>query len=431
MAEQFLAGAAEIDITPPPGTLLMGSLTPKDRPASGVDDQLFVKALVLESGGKRLAYVSFDLCALERNFMEPMLDEASRVTGIPRERILWSCTHTHSGPVSVERICPSTDGELINREWFNSLPGKLIQCLSEADSRKHPARLCFSRAYCHSVAHHRRFRFKDKRQINGWLLNQGEDEVQCLGAAGPVDPEIGILTIESLDGAVQAILYNFAMHACSTGGAQIGTDYPGVVARELRNKFGSQTVVLYQAGACGNINPVTGRDFVGRQLAQAMVPAIEKRKPVPGPLRLDSIETVVTLPLRQPHPQEEERLIASQWQSNEQNFFRNSARDLIGSRQKNIETVVQAWRIGPFAFASIPGELFVEWGLKIKEESPFCWTFPVELAGDWIGYLITPEAWEAGGYECIRASTSRVSAQSVKVLVDTALRLLRELHERE
>jgi len=94
---------------------------------------------------------------------------------------------------------------------------------------------------------------------------------------------------------------------------------------------------------------------------------------------------------------------------------------------KEVRTLIQAWRIGDIGFASLPGELFVEWGLKIKAESPFPWTFPVYLGGDSLGYLITQQAWGAGGYESLITRYSPVSVAGVAKLVDTAQRCLVKL----
>ena len=90
-------------------------------------------------------------------------------------------------------------------------------------------------------------------------------------------------------------------------------------------------------------------------------------------------------------------------------------------------TVIQAWRIGEIGFASLPGEIFVEWGLKIKAESPFPWTYPVELGGDYLGYLVTQQAWEAGGYESLISRSALPSVDGVPMMADTALKLLRRL----
>jgi hypothetical protein len=60
---------------------------------------------------------------------------------------------------------------------------------------------------------------------------------------------------------------------------------------------------------------------------------------------------------------------------------------------------VQGVRIGDGRFVGLPGELFCELGLAIKRRSPPR-TYPVSLVnGELQGYIVTPEAMAAGGYE--------------------------------
>jgi hypothetical protein len=70
----------------------------------------------------------------------------------------------------------------------------------------------------------------------------------------------------------------------------------------------------------------------------------------------------------------------------------------------------------------------VGWGLKIKQESPFPWTFPVSLANGPLGYLVTQQAWEAGGYEGLVAHTGLIAVRGVEMMVDEGLAMLRQLH---
>lgn len=89
MSSLLLAGVAEVEITPPVGTPLAGSLVP--RPSRGTLDPLYVKAMVLESGGERMAYAIFDLVVLDGAIGAQRVAAASRATGIPPENMVWSC----------------------------------------------------------------------------------------------------------------------------------------------------------------------------------------------------------------------------------------------------------------------------------------------------------------------------------------------------
>ena len=75
--------------------------------------------------------------------------------------------------------------------------------------------------------------------------------------------------------------------------------------------------------------------------------------------------------------------------------------DAVIQKQPRVDVEVQAVQIGPAVFVSNPAEYFVEYGLGIKKESPFPFTFPVELANGIVGYVPTEEALgpRGGGYE--------------------------------
>ena len=77
-------------------------------------------------------------------------------------------------------------------------------------------------------------------------------------------------------------------------------------------------------------------------------------------------------------------------------------------------------------WGSLRGEAFVERGLSIKKASPFKYTLIVELANGSIGYIPDRPAYEQGNYE---PESARCAAGSGELLVDTAIRLLKEFRQ--
>ncbi|NQU10054.1 hypothetical protein HQ590_04645, partial [bacterium] len=85
---------------------------------------------------------------------------------------------------------------------------------------------------------------------------------------------------------------------------------------------------------------------------------------------------------------------------------------------------VQALRIGDTCLVGLPGEQFVEYALEIKRRTAGR-TLVISLAnGDLLGYIVTPEAETAGGYE---ATNSSFRAASGQILVDAAVGLVEKL----
>ena len=92
-------------------------------------------------------------------------------------------------------------------------------------------------------------------------------------------------------------------------------------------------------------------------------------------------------------------------------------------------TPVSAVRLGPFAIATNPGELFVEYGLRLKQQSPFPHTVVAELTNDWAWYMPTPEAFERQVYEAL-VGPNQISPEGIETLVYTASDLLQALWRR-
>jgi neutral ceramidase len=116
----------------------------------------------------------------------------------------------------------------------------------------------------------------------------------------------------------------------------------------------------------------------------------------------------------------------------------------VAALPEQLETEVQALRIGDCAVVALPGEIFVELGLAIKAASPFRWMAPVEssrsayqpervtllssLSNDYVGYVPTRRAIEEeGGYETWAARSALPAAGTGEAMVRVASRLLATL----
>jgi hypothetical protein len=103
--------------------------------------------------------------------------------------------------------------------------------------------------------------------------------------------------------------------------------------------------------------------------------------------------------------------------------------DVAGREGKPQEVEVQVVTLGEeLAWVSLPGEIFVELGLAIKQNSPFRQTMIAELANGSIGYIPTRVAYPQGNYEVVSA---RCAEGSGEMLVDAALSVLRGMYSEE
>jgi len=102
----------------------------------------------------------------------------------------------------------------------------------------------------------RTLRMKDGKH---WTIRHSnpcppDDEV---AGVGPIDPEIGILRIDRVDGRPLAVVYNFACHPYITvpqGG--VTADFPGFAAKVIEGELGEGALALFLQGAGGDITEV-------------------------------------------------------------------------------------------------------------------------------------------------------------------------------
>ncbi|HJN91893.1 MAG TPA: hypothetical protein QGF05_04080, partial [Dehalococcoidia bacterium] len=100
---------------------------------------------------------------------------------------------------------------------------------------------------------------------------------------------------------------------------------------------------------------------------------------------------------------------------------------LARQRGPELEYEIQALRIGDAAFVGLPGEPFVEAGLKIKLDSPTHPTYIVHCTSEYVGYIPTREALQRGGHEVNTRYWAKLKPEALDIVTDGATDLLREI----
>jgi hypothetical protein len=435
-------GAAAVDITPPLGIPMAGYY--HERGADGVLDPLFSKALVIEQEGERAAFVVLDIIGVTRSITDQARAQIEQTTGIKGSHVMISATHAHTGPELAQRGQRSADmgGQKQSAvDYTEGLPNRVAQCVRLANERLQPALLRLAKGRCEGLAFNRRYLMRDGSV--GW--NPGKLNPEIVMPAGPTDPEVGILYAELPDanGPTKSIAtyVNFAMHPDTTGGSKFSADWPGALSRLLASYHGSNHVTLVANGACGNINnfdffwkwPNSGpfeQNRISAILGAAVFQAYKDLQPVSGPIRARSETVELGLPeITAAQVEEAKRTIELTKDDRGANFMKlvraYRALDVAARQGKPHQVEVQVIALGrDAAWVSLPGEVFVELGLAIKQRSPFTRTFIVELANESIGYIPNRRSYAEGNYE---PESARCAAGSGEKLVEVAVRLLTDL----
>lgn len=424
----FRAAAASTAINPPLGTSLGGYFY--ERPCTRVHDDIMAKALVLDDGQTKVAIVVCDLQAIEATEVNAARELASKATGVPPQNVMISATHTHTGPqVRRKRVVP------VNEEYLAALPGMIAQAIAQAHENLRPATARLGEECEDRLVFNRRYRFADGRVA----FNPRKQAEGILGPDGPIDPQINVLRLDGDDGEPIAILANYSMHPDVMGGNEVSADFPGQASRIVGSVYESHPLVIYMQGACGNTNH---RDIsdpgeqkgpaevmrISRVLAGKILAASELSVPFGGePIRITRRMLQIAY-----HPLTEElRAKAARVLKDPKagDFDRAQAEAIekydLDGRTASVE--VQAIRIGDTAVMGIPGEYFVEYGLSIKEWSPFPQTFVAELANNTFGYIPTQDAFHPGTYETMPIVSTTLEPSAGVRMANAAGELLREL----
>jgi hypothetical protein len=279
-------------------------------------------------------------------------------------------------------------------------------------------------------------------------MNPGYQAKGLIEPAGPIDPDVSILSVQSKDGRPIALLANYSLHY--VGGVEpLSADYFAAFAERIGQLLKADEkeprfVGIMSNGTSGDINNInfagpapTGRKpyeqirIVADSVAKAAFEAyqtIQHRDWVP----LKMLGTEIDLGVRLPKEEEvkEAKAILEQAKKPVLSTTREIyAREtvLLAKYPPTVKAKLQAIRIGELGIASSPCETFVETGLEIKKKSPLKPTFTIELANGYNGYLPTPDQHRRGGYETWRARSSYLKVEASTKITTTLLSLLEQV----
>ena len=419
------AGAACLDITPPLGTPMPGLF--HERRAEAIRDPLQVRSFALEQDGAGIAVAVCDLIGVKRLYLDRAKAQIAKTTGLSPDRVLISCTHTHTG------------AQIGDDAYTASVIRRISDAVRLAWEGRQPAEVGWGRGTEDRVVFNRRYRMKE----GPVRTNPGQGNPDVVEPAGPVDPEVGALCLRQPGGVSIGLLANYSLHYVGGGDHEraVSADYFGFFSEMIQKMRGEAFVAALSNGACGDINNIdvmgghrypndryqhtervaalvaaaafwicNGMAFTDDvPIGAAMEEVVFKRKAPPSEADVARAREI---------DREGRGTMA------ERAFARRILRRTDDGPEE-VPTWIQALRVGDLALVGVPGELLVELGLEIKRRSPFAQTMVLELANDSVGYLPPRRAFEEGGYE---QESCRFRPGTGEQIVDTASNLLDRLY---
>ncbi len=441
----LLLGIAEVNYTPAVGLNLVGNYRGDDYASRGVHDSLYSRAIVAQGeNGEKVAVVSVDICYLNKEPVEFMRNYIASMTDLKPENIMFTATHTHSGP-------PSNLDSPQAKDYLS----KIADAVIEANEKLVPTSLAIGRSQENRISHNRRLECIDGTTHMCW---EKFEPGFVIGPLGPIDPEVTTISVIQ-NGNPTGVIVNFGCHATTLTGNNwlYSADYPGYLVESLRKVKGKDYMPMFLNGPCGNVTQVDYRvgfpdtyqecQRIGYMLGVSAMEAINNEVP--------ASENNIVAVSKEMVPLKRMRITEQQFEWAKQIKAKVDKDGMPPAQQDGIPDAEYAlkWlqmhktqnevdsvelmvvRIGDVAFVGMPGEIFCEFGMDIKEKSPFKSTLVMGLTNGSIGYLPTEISYTQGpkgftpmitGYETT-PGTSKWDIGSGEKLAESALKQLRVL----
>lgn len=379
------AGVAVIDITPPPG-LQMSGFAARTEPSLGTHDSLTVRALVVGD----TALVAVDVVGLH----EEMVARVRARSGLPDSNIIVAAIHTHGAPVSMTGRL----GSAADPAFLLAIEEGCVRAIAEARVNARPARVSVGIGDDPEVARNRRH------------------------PDGPLDRSLPVLRFRDDAGQVFAVLVSYACHPVVLGADNrlLTADYPHYVRSEIEAAYPG-AVAVFVTGCTGDVNTGhsahaswtlaanTERTFaaaerLGRRIGEAALAAGET--PVGEGVAAFSADVLLRLARLEQEPLP---VLADGWRREldaADPVRQTVLRAWIGWAEKYANTPPGSWtgRVSVFSWGGVPivalpGEIFAETGLLVREAWGNRPAFVISYGNGTPGYIPPASEFVHGGYE--------------------------------
>jgi neutral ceramidase len=223
----IMAGAARVMITPP--------LSELPSPYTKIGDDLYLRAALIESGGKRAAIVIIDSPTIVAGTHDDMKHMIAKATGTPVDNVMLGTTHTHNSI----RIDSKVEGILLpgSPRFVEQVKAATLQALKLAKANMKSARVANGNGKAYLVTNRNQWSYTLNRYIEG--VDRSGNQ--------PIDHNVGVLKLEDMAGKPIAYLVNYALNPVIAMALkdEISGDVPGHAARYVEKRFNDEAVVMF------------------------------------------------------------------------------------------------------------------------------------------------------------------------------------------
>lgn len=371
------AGVARRDITPSEPVPMWGYAARRAALSEGTLDPLLATALVLETGGRKLALVSLDLGrAPSEESLQAIRARIGEEAGIRASFIAGS--HTHHGPVVELADRPGRGRGRFDAalRYQDHLQEQIAAAVIEADRNRRPVRMAVG-----------------VEQLEGFNRNR-HSKVH----SPPVDRDLAVMRLDDPDEGPLAVLVNFAAHPTilDSSDMRFSADYVGPLRDTVERELGG--LVLFMQGAVGDMAPaMDGRsghveygEALGREVVRIArnLPARDAG-PAPPAFREERLSFEPRIDVR--NPLVRTALGLAFFPELVANYFDEYAE---GVRPRLSVALLDA----DVAMVGVSAEVFCAHAIRLKERARVPHLFFFGMCNGYHQYLPTIEAVAEGGY---------------------------------
>lgn len=438
MPSTLYAGAARCVINPRLGTAKAGLRLFAD-PIQAIESDLTGSAVVLSNGITKVAILAIDLCVVSLQEATDIRSQVADALAVPPSNVMLNLSHNHSSPALPGWLRDTPEQLLLKEAYQKQLTRWLVEAAVEADKNQVPARIGAGRGESF-IGVYRRESGPDGRDVLGEVPDH------------PIDPAVGVIRIDDLDGNSIATLFSYGCHPVTVGPRSMvaSTDFPGPARDIVESGLGGLAIFLQACG--GNINPRVGigyeidcrdaKNRVGFELGgevlkvaaniRTHLQAGERRplgnvpnilfrpwQPVEGDscTYLGAVDEIIKLEFIELPTMEKAEAIRKEWQQTLAQREADAAQEweirvatkfaewaeklveAVRDGHPTLDVVVQAFRINDIVLVGINMEVFFETGLEIKARSPIEHTLVLGYSNGSVGYLPRSEDYPPGGWK--------------------------------
>lgn len=378
----------------------------QNRPASGVNDPLWARTMVIENGEFRLAFCVIDMISFGNDEVISLRKRILEEMGI--DYLIVSSTHVHSSPDLMGMYGPSAYKRGVNPEYLEFVNEGILKSVELATKESRPAKFKA---------------FKEEEKAKPLVGDTRDPQI--------FDAELRILQVlDKENGLTLGTLLNWGNHPETlwSNNTLISSDFPhyfrkyveeGIVWKDSLYLNGLGGIAIFANGALGGLmttHPSIGimHPYSGEIFEEANDQKIDAQGMALAKIVLEMIQVDDGISFGNAGLQVEARTVELPLDNS---LFWLGAWTGIFDRGfikwGHIRSELAAWQLGPVSFVHFPGELYPEilnggieapdgadFGIApvevpaIRSQMPGTIKFFNGMSNDMIGYIIPKSQWD-------------------------------------